>query len=176
MSNEEAESWIGLTVTLTESAVVFGDYSCRDAAYQSRQVSGLDFFKNSRFDLKDLGILAEEAQDDVADDLPPTLSILDAAVTEGTGVAVSAVFPLELSGPSGREIQVGYATADVTAVAVDDYQSAAGIVIFPAGTTTQAITVAVAGDALDEDDETFATSTTSRWSKATVARPTRSSP
>ena len=50
-------------MTLTESAVVFGDYSCRDAAYQSRQVSGLDFFKNSRFDLRDLGILAEEVQE-----------------------------------------------------------------------------------------------------------------
>jgi len=60
MSEEEAESWVGLTVTLKESAVVFGDYACHDAAYKSRQVSRLDFFKSSRFDLKELGILAEE--------------------------------------------------------------------------------------------------------------------
>lgn len=63
MSGEEADSWTGIAATLTESAVVFGDYRCHDVTYQSRQVSKLDFLKHSRFDLEQLGILAEEVQE-----------------------------------------------------------------------------------------------------------------
>ncbi|MCP4653786.1 MAG: hypothetical protein GY856_00055, partial [bacterium] len=92
----------------------------------------------------------------VDDDLAPTLSILDAAVTEGTGADTSAVFTLELSGASGREIRVSYGTANGSAVAAQDYQATSGIAVFPAGTTMQTVTVAVAGDARDEDDEIFA--------------------
>lgn len=63
MSNEEADSWIGLKATLTEVGVVFGDDSCRDATYESRRVSRLDFYRSSRFDLEQLGILQPDVEE-----------------------------------------------------------------------------------------------------------------
>ncbi len=62
MSHEEAESWIGLTATLADSELVFGGYSCRDATYRNQQLSKRDFFRSTRFDLVELGILMEEVQ------------------------------------------------------------------------------------------------------------------
>src|SRR5262249_19380646 len=46
-------------------------------------------------------------------------------------------------------------TADVTATAGADYTATAGILTFAAGVTTQAITVPVLGDVIDETNETF---------------------
>ncbi len=63
MSNEEANSWVGLTASLTEFGVAFGGYSCQDTTYESHRVSKLDFLRSSRFDLEELGILTEEVQE-----------------------------------------------------------------------------------------------------------------
>ncbi len=89
------------------------------------------------------------------DDPLPTLSLNDISVTEGDSGSVNAIFTVTLSAASGREVQVGYATADGTATAAQDYIEAADGVIFAAGELTQTITVTVLGDAANEADETF---------------------
>ncbi len=79
----------------------------------------------------------------------------DVSVTEGNGSAVSAVFTVSLSSASGKTVNVDHATADGTATAPADYAAGTGSLTFTPGQTTKTVTVIVAGDSLDEIDETF---------------------
>ncbi|NTU81547.1 MAG: hypothetical protein HGA45_19555 [Chloroflexales bacterium] len=89
----------------------------------------------------------------------PTIAIGDATVpTEGTSAdgTVNAVFTVSLNNPSGREVRVSYATANGSALADSDYTAVAStVLVFPAGVTTQNVTILVRSDALDEFDENF---------------------
>jgi hypothetical protein len=85
----------------------------------------------------------------------PLLSIDDASVGEGDAGTTSAVFNARLSHASGQPVSVAFATASGTASAGADYTPASGVASFPPGSTLQAVTVPVAGDLLDEADETF---------------------
>ena len=89
------------------------------------------------------------------DDGMPALSINDVAVTEGQSGTTNATFTVTLSSASGNVVTANYATADGTATAPADYTATAGIVTFPVGITTRTITVPVAGDLLDEINETY---------------------
>jgi fibro-slime domain-containing protein/uncharacterized repeat protein (TIGR01451 family) len=86
------------------------------------------------------------------DDETPSLTVGSPTVAENAGTADVVV---TLSAPSGREVKVGYATADGTAKAGSDYTAASGTLVFPAGTTSLSVAVPVLNDALDEQDETF---------------------
>ena len=100
------------------------------------------------------------------DDLPPTLSIGDAAVTEGPGA--EAVFTVTLSGTSSRVVTVDYETSDRTAEAGSDYTFTGGTLSFPAGSRNATISVPVLDDDVDEPEETFIV-TLSDPSSATIA-------
>jgi LmbE family N-acetylglucosaminyl deacetylase len=90
------------------------------------------------------------------DDPSPTIAINDVTITEGNSGSVNAVFTVTLSTVSGRAVTVTYVTANNTATAPQDYTALPSTVLtFPAGQTTQTITVSVAGDALDEANEQF---------------------
>jgi hypothetical protein len=83
---------------------------------------------------------------------PPAISIAPASRVEGTG---PAQFTVSLSGGSLKTVSAAYTATGATAVAGADFTAAAGTVTFLPGVTTQTIAVAVADDALDENDETF---------------------
>ena len=103
------------------------------------------------------------------DDPPPSLSIDDVTVVEGDAGTVNAVFTVSLSAVSCQQVTVDYATADGTATAGEDYVAISGTLTFPAGTTTQNVTVVVNGDILDEGShETFFVNLSSP-SNATIA-------
>src|SRR5262249_35148659 len=89
------------------------------------------------------------------DDAAPSVSIGDVTVSEGNAGTTPATFNLTLSAASGKQILVNFATADATAVAPGDYAASSGTVTFPVGTTLRTVTVNVAGDVLDEVNETF---------------------
>ncbi len=90
------------------------------------------------------------------DDSPPIGSVSDASVSEGsTGGTSSMVFTVTLNGPSGLPATFGYATADGSAAAPDDYAAASSTVTVPAGATTATIAVPVVGDTAFETDETL---------------------
>jgi hypothetical protein len=89
------------------------------------------------------------------DDSGPVLFINDVSVAEGNAGTVNATFTVSLSSPSAQTVTVDYATANGTATAPADYAAGSGTVSFPPGSTSQAVTVAVNGDLLDEPDETF---------------------
>jgi glucose/arabinose dehydrogenase len=89
------------------------------------------------------------------DDAQPSISINDAAVTEGNLGTTSAGFMVSLSNASSQTITVNYATADNTAASGSDYVSAAGTLTFNPGQLTQPVSVTVNGDTTFEPNEVF---------------------
>ena len=87
------------------------------------------------------------------DDLPPTVGIGDATVTEARGA--EAVFTVTLSGLSSRVVTVRYATSNRTAEAGADYTATSGTLSIPAGAETGMIRVPVLDDDIDEPEEHF---------------------
>jgi hypothetical protein len=92
----------------------------------------------------------------------PRLSISDASVFEGTGGTTNLVFDVTLSKAASSIVSVNYATiGGIVPVGMSpatpgaDYTTTSGNLSFGIGVTQQQITVQVAGDALDEDDEVF---------------------
>jgi Calx-beta domain/FG-GAP-like repeat/FG-GAP repeat len=85
----------------------------------------------------------------------PRMSISDVSATEGHNGSHAANFLVTLSAPSEQPVTVAYATANGTAVAGSDYQSASGTLTIPVGQTTGTISVLVNGDRLGEANETF---------------------
>jgi Ca2+-binding RTX toxin-like protein len=86
----------------------------------------------------------------------PEISVRDVVVDEKAG---TATFYVVLGGADGRaangEVTVDYATADGTAGAAGDYTAASGTLVFGAGETVKAVTVAIADDAAAEGAERF---------------------
>jgi large repetitive protein len=85
----------------------------------------------------------------------PAVSINNATVIKNAAGTSPAMFTVTLSAPSGETVTVPYSTADGTAVAGVDYQSASGTLTFPPGVITQTITVPVLGNPLFENSRTF---------------------
>jgi hypothetical protein len=90
----------------------------------------------------------------IHDSIKPTLTINDAATTEGA----NAVFTVTLSQAPSRLFAVNFSTADDTAKATpgnDDYNLTSGALVFNPGETTKTITVHTGRDLVDDPDETF---------------------
>jgi len=119
-----------------------------------------------------LGVYGQLFAADLPVEDPPAVSVADVAVTEGApGATADAVFTVTLSGARSYPVTVGYATHDGTAASPGDYAAASGSLTFEPGETSKTVAVHVAGDALDEDDETFALELAAPLN-ATVARGT----
>jgi hypothetical protein len=85
----------------------------------------------------------------------PSLTVNDVTVTEGDSGAKNAVFTVALSASSASPVTVDFATVDGSAKSPDDYAAASGTLTFAPGELSKRVTVAVAGDALDEPHETY---------------------
>ena len=85
----------------------------------------------------------------------PVVGISYVIVEEGNGATVPAVFTVNLSQPSAQTVTVNYATVGQTATSGIDFQSASGTLTFPAGSTTQQISVNVFDDFINENVEKF---------------------
>jgi hypothetical protein len=92
----------------------------------------------------------------VDDDAAPAISVADATVGEGNSGTTDASFRVALSHASAGDVTVDYATADETATSPGDYGAGSGRVSFAPGSTAATIVVPVAGDSLEEPNETFA--------------------
>src|SRR5439155_1234730 len=84
------------------------------------------------------------------DDAAPVLAINDVSVAEGNSGTTNAVLTVSLSAASAQTVTVNFATANGTATAGTDYVSTNGTLTFLPGQTSQTISVAVLGDALDD--------------------------
>ncbi len=86
----------------------------------------------------------------------PTLAINSVSINRpANGNTANEVFTVTLSGATELAATVQYATADGTAVHGTDYTSASGTLTFPAGTTTENITVPVIGSAAFNNNLTY---------------------
>ena len=102
------------------------------------------------------------------DDDPPELTIAGDTVSEGE----EAEFVVSLNAASGQQVTVGYATADGTAKAGEDYTAATtGALTFTAGATERTISITTAEDSRNEDEEAF-TVTLSNPGNATLGSDT----
>lgn len=102
-----------------------------------------------------LGSQVQASLEVVDNDPTPSLRINDVSVTEGDSGTVNAVFTVTLAAASSFTVTANYATADSTATAGSDYQSASGQVVFSPGDLTKTITVTVNGDTVPEVNENF---------------------
>jgi hypothetical protein len=88
-------------------------------------------------------------------DAPPTITINDVAMAEGSQVQSTASFTVSLSNASEKPISAEYATAPNTATANADYATVSGTVDFAAGQVSKTISVVFIQDGAFEADETF---------------------
>jgi large repetitive protein len=102
------------------------------------------------------------------DDAAPSLTIDDLTVPEGDVGSSTADLALALSGPSGFDVSVAWATVAGSATAGADYVSSSGTATIPAGSTAGTVSVDVLADTTDEAAETFTVSL-SAPTNATIA-------
>jgi uncharacterized repeat protein (TIGR01451 family) len=86
---------------------------------------------------------------------PPGISISNVQVQEGNSGTTNAVFTIQLSPPSGRDVAVNCSTADGTAKAGQDYIAAQATVTIPAGASAATFAVAVIGNTNIQPDRIF---------------------
>ncbi|MEH1922945.1 Calx-beta domain-containing protein [Nostoc sp.] len=93
----------------------------------------------------------------INDDAPPTISIADVSLKEGTtGMTTNANFVVTLSSEFYQPIAVSYSTSDGTAQESDsDYNFGLGTIVFNPGDTSKIISIGLRGDNKVEANETF---------------------
>lgn len=97
----------------------------------------------------------ENDEDDEDDDEDPEITIGDVELEEGSAGVTAFVFPVTLSKPTSKEVEVTYKTVAGSAEETEDYEPAEGTLKIPPGTTEGNITVNVVADETVEDDEAF---------------------
>jgi probable HAF family extracellular repeat protein len=85
----------------------------------------------------------------------PSLTIGNISMTEGNSGTTTAVFTVSLSAATSFPVTVCYDTADGTAYAGLDYQSASATLTFAPGETSKTISISVISDRIAEANETF---------------------
>ena len=85
----------------------------------------------------------------------PQLSIADTRTAEGDSGTTPARFTVSLDPAAKQTVTVDYSTSDGTAVAGQDYDAASGTLRFAPGETSKTVDVAVRGDVVPENNETF---------------------
>ena len=91
----------------------------------------------------------------IIDNDPPSLSIDDLSIQEGSSGATVARFTLRASSDTFEPISVDYNVIGETASSSQDFLPATGTLLFPVGVSEQSIDVTIFGDVTDEHDETF---------------------
>jgi aryl-phospho-beta-D-glucosidase BglC (GH1 family) len=89
------------------------------------------------------------------DDVPPTLTISDAQVTEGDAGTKQMLFTVTLSRAISSTASVTWTTQAGTATAGTDFTAASGTLSFAAGEVSKTIAVTLRGDTAVEADENF---------------------
>ncbi|MHB0874723.1 MAG: Calx-beta domain-containing protein [Anaerolineae bacterium] len=81
-----------------------------------------------------------------------SLTADSAEVSEGGG---QVVLTIALSQPAARVVTIQYATVDGSAIAGQDYEGISGTLVLQPGEMSGTISIAIAGDAVHEETETF---------------------
>ena len=97
------------------------------------------------------------ADRDFGDTVSVSIAESTVTVTEGDSASSPAMFTVRLSAASNAITTVDYATSDlfVWRTGSTDYATASGTLTFAPGETVRTIPIAILGDTIDEDVETF---------------------
>ena len=90
----------------------------------------------------------------IINDDVPAVTVSSPSVNEGNSGTTLLPFVVTLTTPAAIPIQAGYATNDVTAKAVEDYQTATGTLTFNPGETVKVVNVTVLGDTVARSSTT----------------------
>jgi hypothetical protein len=101
-------------------------------------------------------------------DALPTLSISNGSVVEGDRGSVVLTLQVSLSEVANSDVNVDYATSDITATAGSDYTAASGTLTIPAASTSAEISISVSGDTVYEPAESFNVTLTHVSANATL--------
>ena len=152
LAQQLAEQELGRRLTVTEFDDLLAQTGVliNDGDDENDNVSntGLNFSRVDALALAD-AIVA------MGDPTLPTISIADTSVLEGDSGSVDAVFTVTLSDASSDPVSVDYSTASGTANGGEDFTSANGTLVIPAGQTSGTIAIEVSGDNTIEPDESF---------------------
>jgi serralysin len=128
----------------------------RVPVFGDREIENDEFFWVNLNNATDADIEREWALAKIEDnDSLPSISIRNAAVTEGNRGTKNAEFILTLDKTSRESITLDYATANETALAGSDYELSTGRITFEPGQKRKKIAVPVIGDTDREENETF---------------------
>ena len=153
---ESAEIEVAVTIAAVDNDVYEGD----------KQVTVSGTAENA------LGILGnpQDVTLTITDDEnpPPELSISDASVTEGDSGSATLDFTVTLDRTATETVTVDWETSDGTATAGTDYTAGNGTLTFSIGDSSKTVSVTVAGDNVDEPNETFTVTLSNASSGATI--------
>ena len=85
----------------------------------------------------------------------PSVSIQGARVIEGNHGVSSVSLSVTLSAPVSQPVRVSFSTVAGSAIEVEDYDRASGVIEFAPGELTRSIELHVIGDTFPEPDESF---------------------
>lgn len=108
----------------------------------------LNASSNARIDV-------DEANGVIINDDFPKITLGPASVTEADLGTRALAMPITLDAAGYEDLEIGYATADGSAIAGDDYTQASGTVVIPAGDVIANIPVDTLGDTVAENSEAF---------------------
>jgi hypothetical protein len=144
------------TVIFREGATVLAGPLSLDASGQaSFTTSGLGVGSHTITADYSGATLATPSSGSVVQAVRAGLSVSDAFVKEGDAGINQMSFVVTLTPAASQPVTVNAATVDGTATAGSDYVAGAMSITFPPGVTRQTVNVAVNGDGVWEDDETF---------------------
>jgi PKD repeat protein len=142
--------------TIASRSWDFGDGTTSTATNPSRTYAAAGTYPVT-LTVTDNGGLSSQTTQQVTVTAPSvSLSIADAAITEGNSGTKTLIFTVSLSAASSSNVSYNIATANGTATAGSDYvASSLTNQIIPAGQTSKTFSVTINGDTTPEPDETF---------------------
>lgn len=145
-ANGEAETYLGSTAVTTDAL---------GAAEFTQPLPAVPAGRTISATANRLGSPLQTSEISASIAASAALTISDVTLAEGASGTKSFTFTITLGASVATSVSLDYATADNTAISSSDYQAASGTLTFTPGQTTKTVTVAVQGDLIAEQTESF---------------------
>ena len=138
----------GLTIFLSDGAI-----SQANQANRQTYLNAGHIYRAFAIDGSTFGVNTMQTYDPMAINITTTDQLQ--MVLGDINISTSGTFTVSLNPPLNQTATVDFTTVDGSAVAGQDYVATSGTLTFPAGTTTQTVTVDLVNDSTPEPNEDF---------------------